>query len=147
MGIGMIITYAIIAGCLVSVQGAVNSQLGTLLSHPLQAAFISFLVGTLGLWIMVLLLNESLPQLSQLKTIPIKLYVGGLLGAVFITSTIVLIPKIGVANMLIAALIGQIIGSLVLDHFGLFGVPQKAIELSRIAGAGCVILGLYIINK
>ncbi|WP_126453229.1 DMT family transporter [Sulfuriflexus mobilis] len=147
MGMGMIISFAIVAGGLVAIQGAVNSQLGTLLSHPLQAAFISFLVGTLGLWIMVLILNESLPQLSQLKAIPIKLYVGGLLGAAFITATIVLIPKIGVANMLIAALIGQILGSLVLDHFGLFGVPQKPIEISRMAGAGCVVLGLYFINK
>lgn len=147
MSIPLIIFFAVIAGGLVAVQGAINSQLGVLLSHPLQAAFISFIVGSIGLWLVVMFMHTGMPTLSILKGIPPKLYIGGLFGAAFITATIIFIPKIGVANMLIATLLGQILVSLLIDHFGWLGVPQKPVEASRLIGASLVIVGLFFINN
>ena len=40
-------------------------------------------------------------------------------------SATVLAGKIGVANFILMAVTGQIMSSMVIDHFGLFGVPIR----------------------
>jgi transporter family-2 protein len=57
------------------------------------------------------------------------------------------VPKIGVANVLIAAVAGQLILSLIIDNYGLMGVPKQHISFSRIAGTLLVVAGLYLVNK
>lgn len=143
----LMITLAIIAGGLTALQGAFNANLGKTLSHPLQATLISFTVGTLGTLATLALLRAGLPSLSRLAGIPPYLFLGGLFGALFITATILFIPKIGVASMLVAALLGQMLISLGIDHFGLFGVPVHTASLQRFAGVGFVILGLFLLTR
>jgi len=143
----LIIMLAIGAGGLTAIQGAFNAKLGRLLSHPLQATLISFCVGTLGTLGAIAMLRAGYPSLARLQGIPPYLFLGGLFGALFVTSTVLFIPKIGVASMLVAALLGQILISLCLDHFGLFGVPVQTASLQRIAGALFVLLGLYLLTR
>lgn len=143
----LVIVLAMSAGGLVALQGVVNSQLGKVLSHPLQAALLSFAVGWLGLFLATLMFGTGLPSLVQLATLPSRLWLGGLLGAAFITATILLIPKIGVANMLVAAVAGQVVVALVLDHYGVLGALQQSITLTRALGTILVITGLVIINQ
>lgn len=137
----------ILVGCLVALQGAINSQLGKVLSHPLQAAFISFLTGTIVLMIALWVSKFGFPTYSQVSTVHPSLLIGGIFGAIFVTSTILFIPKIGVANVLIAAVTGQMLLSLILDHFGLFGLDKQPASISRIAGVLFVVLGLYLVNR
>jgi len=142
----IILVLAIIAGGLTAVQGAFNANLGKLLEHPLQATLISFTIGTCGCLAAMLLLKAGLPPLARLSSIPPYLFLGGLFGALFITATVLFIPKIGVASMLIAALLGQMLISLVLDHFGWFGLPVHSISIQRLAGVSLVIIGLYLLT-
>ncbi|WP_025864743.1 DMT family transporter [Prolixibacter bellariivorans] len=143
----LIIFLVMIVGSLVAWQGAINAQLGKMLSHPLQAAFISFLGGTLALAAALLIMQIGFPSFHAVKGIPPYLLIGGLLGAIFVTSVILFVPKIGVANVLIAAVAGQLILSLIIDNYGLLGVPKQPIAASRIAGTLLVIAGLYLVNK
>lgn len=143
----LMIILAVIAGGLTAIQGAFNANLGKVLAHPLQATLISFVVGTLGTLVTLALMRAGLPSVSRLAGIPPYLFLGGLFGALFITATIFFIPKIGVASMLVAALLGQMLISLVLDHFGMFGVPVHSATLQRFAGVGFVILGLYLLTR
>jgi len=143
----LVISLAFIAGGLLAFQGAVNSELGKTLSHPLQAALISFSIGVIGLSAVIVTSTAGFPSLSQLTNIPTRLWIGGLLGATFITATIVLIPKVGVANMLVAVVAGQVVASLFVDHFGLFGVLQQSVSSTRLIGAGLVVSGLFVFTK
>ena len=147
MGKVSAIMLAVLAGGLIPLQGAVNSKLGNLLSHPLQAAFISFFTGTMVLAVLMQVLNVGYPSFTQLKQINMFMYFGGILGVTFITANIIFIPKIGVVLMLLAALFGQLIVSIVFDHNGYFDVPQKSIDVNRIMGLFCVIFGLYFMQK
>jgi len=143
----LIVLLAVGAGGLTAIQGAFNANLGRVLSHPLQATLISFCVGTLGTLGAITLLRAGLPNFARLQGVPPYLFLGGLFGALFVTATVLFIPKIGVASMLVAALLGQMLISLVLDHVGLFGVPVHAASLPRIAGALFVLLGLYLLTR
>jgi bacterial/archaeal transporter family-2 protein len=144
---GWMIALAILAGGLTAVQGAFNAQLGRLLSHPLQATLISFAVGTLGAFAACLLLGTGFPTPTKLLAVPPWLLVGGLFGALFITATILFIPQIGVASMLVAALFGQILVSLALDHAGLTGGTAVPLSATRILGAMFVLAGLYLLTR
>lgn len=143
----IMVLLTVLVGCLVAVQGAINAQLGKELTHPLQAAFISFLAGTLVLALALAFAKFGFPTLNQLTSVHPKLLIGGVFGAIFVTSTILFIPKIGVANVLIAAVTGQMFLSLILDHFGLFGLDKQPASLARISGVLLVIVGLALVTK
>lgn len=137
----------IVVGSLVALQGAINAQLGRLLTHPLHASLISFLGGVITLIIAALIMRTGLPTFQQLSGIPAYLFIGGILGAIFVSAVIVTVPKIGIANVLIAALAGQLILSLIIDHFGWLGVPKQPVNIYRIIGSLMVVAGLFLVNK
>jgi len=147
MSRGLMIALAVLAGGLTAVQGAFNAQLGRLLSHPLQATLVSFSVGTLAVIVACLLLGAGFPAPATLLAVPPWLLIGGLFGALFVTATVLFIPHIGVASMLVAALFGQMLVSLALDHAGLYGGGAIALSPVRIAGALFVLAGLYLLTR
>ena len=71
---------------------------------------------------------------------------GGLFGAFFVGIAIVMVPRLGAATTLALIVVGQMICSLAMDHFGLFGVPQHPVSLMKAAGAVFLILGVALIR-
>ena len=119
----MLLAAALFAGGIIPIQGAVNARLGQLLRHPLQATFISFLGGLIGVMLLLACIRPPLPTKDTISGTPLYLYSGGLFGVIFVTTVLMLIPRIGVATMLATAITGQLIVSLVIDHFGWLNVP------------------------
>jgi len=138
---------ALIIGGLLAVQGSINSQLGSILKNPLQAAFISFFVGTVTLFVLNVLMRTELPTKSFIAEMPIYLFVGGIMGAIYVSSAIILIPKIGVATMLGASIGGQMIVASIIDHYGFFNIPVHAISPGRIVGILLLIAGVFLIQR
>ena len=142
----VIVTIMFFIGGMIALQGAVNAQLGKFLDHPIHSAMFSFGSGFVALMISALSLKTGYPSLGKILSAPKIILIGGLLGTVFVTSCIIFIPKIGIANVLLAALCGQIIFSLLFDYFGAFGTPRQAIDFKRGLGALLVLSGVIIIN-
>ncbi len=140
-------TIAILIGGLLAVQGSINSQLGGFLKHPIQASFTNFLVGTICLFILNLILRTEVPKAEVLSQIPVYLFFGGILGAIFVSSVVILIPKIGVATMLGATIGGQMIVATVIDHFGWFSVNPQPVSIGKIAGILFIIVGVFFIQR
>ena len=138
--------FIVFVGSLIAIQGVANSALGKHLGEPLHAALISFGSGFLLLLVLTLTFTEGLPDISKVAAAPKVTLIGGALGVVYVTSMILFVPKIGVASALIAALCGQVILSILLDHFGVLGLQANAASPSRIAGGLLIILGLFLIN-
>jgi transporter family-2 protein len=117
----LFVLLAILAGGMLPVQGVVNSQLGRVLDNVVLATLISFIVGSLTLLVVFLLRNNwsTGSSLDGLREAPPMLYIGGVLGAIYVTAVAALIPKIGVANTMIAVILGQVLLSLLLDHLGI----------------------------
>jgi bacterial/archaeal transporter family-2 protein len=136
----------IFAGSLIALQGSVNSALGKHFGQPLQAAFFSFGSGFLILCLACYVFKSGLPSLAKINAAPKIILIGGALGTVFVSSVIFSVPKIGVANVVLAALCGQVIFSLILDHLGAFGMTKINLNLKRITGASFVVIGLVLIN-
>lgn len=73
-------------------------------------------------------------------------WTGGLFGAMFIGAAIVAVPHLGAATVLAPIVVGQMLGSLAFDHFGLLGVPQHPATLVRLGGAALLVLGVVLIR-
>ncbi len=128
-------------------QAIVNSRLGRLTENPVLAAVISFTGGTLALSLILVFWSRGLPSIPTNVHIPWYLYIGGLLGAVYVTSALVIVPMIGTANFIAATIAGQLIMSIVIDHAGLMGVPKDPVNVSKVAGALLLVAGMLLIQR
>ena len=139
---------ALIAGMGIAAQGGINAQLRSVVGSPAMATLVSFVVGTLALVIYVLLFDRhSFSSLSPLKTMSLYKWTGGIIGAVYVCCVIILAPKIGAANTLGLVVGGQMVLAIILDHFGLLGFAQHAVNMYRVAGTILLIAGVLLIVK
>jgi transporter family-2 protein len=138
---------ALAAGAMMPTQAAINNKLAGYVENPISAAFISFFVGTIALFVYLLLTGTPLSSLLNIKDAPPIAWIGGLLGAFFVTSAVVLVPRLGVAMTFSLIIAGQMLVTLVLDHFGFLGVPVKEISLARVGGILLITLGVVIIRR
>ncbi|WP_110953724.1 DMT family transporter [Anaerosinus massiliensis] len=142
---------ALIAGMALTLQVGFNGQLRTIVGDPIFSSFISFLVGTIGLGLLFSsLLSGTYPLVdgtAMLKGIRWWMLIGGLLGAFYIFVTILVSPKIGFANMFSLVICGQIMLSVLFDHFGFLGNEIHLLTPQRMLGILFLILGVYMIQK
>jgi transporter family-2 protein len=138
---------ALVAGAMMPTQAAINNKLAGYVQSPISAAFISFFIGTVGLFIYLIASGTPIGSLFYIKEAPPVAWLGGLLGAFFVTCTVVLAPRIGVAMTFSLIVAGQMLITLVLDHFGFLGVPVKEISLARVFGVLLITVGVVIIRR
>ena len=137
---------AVIAGAVVPFQSAINANLGRGLGHPLWATLASLLVSILVLLPVILALRLPLPSLGFISKAPLWMWTGGAFGVCFISLALVLLPKLGASGFIALALSGQILASLVLDHFGLFGLVERQLTAPRLLGVLMLIGGVALIQ-
>lgn len=141
------IVLALIAGTLVAVQPGINALLSKHVAHPVQASVISFSAGLLTLLVVCLALGHKLPRPSMLLDAPWWLWIGGgMVGAFFVTTALVVAPKIGAAYWVSLVVAGQVLASLALDHFGVLGFRRQPIDWNALLGAGLVIAGVAVVS-
>jgi transporter family-2 protein len=138
---------ALVAGAVLPVQTAVNNKMAVTVGSPVLGALVSFAVGTLSILIYSLASGESFASLTSSKDAPAIAWIGGLLGAFFVTATIILMPRIGVAMTISLIIAGQLITALVMDHFGLLGLEVRQVTPLRVVGVVLVGLGAVLIRK
>lgn len=138
---------ALFAGLLLPLQAGINSGLRGSLGHPLLATLASFLVGTVGLAMVLVGARVPLPSTTSLATPSWWQWSGGLLGAVYIMVSIVVAPRLGAATMIATIVAGQMLASLLLDHFGLVGYVPHALNGWRLLGGLLVISGVILIQR
>ena len=83
--------------------------------------------------------------MEQFHGMPAFLFLGGVFGGVFVVLMIVVAPRIGVGPTTLAAVCGQIVASLVIDHFGLLGLARAPINGLQVIGAGMLVVGTFLV--
>ncbi|WP_212515092.1 DMT family transporter [Acinetobacter soli] len=129
-------------GIAMAIQTALNTQLRESLHSPLQAAFISFLIGTIVLGLLVSFEDATKPSLAQLGQIPWYLWLGGFLGVYAISVSIYTAPKFGFLTLSGVIIFGQLGMSMLLDHFGWLGNQKVPVNWQRVLGAIMIFAGV-----
>ena len=137
----------LVAGALMPLQAGVNAQLARWVGHPVTASLVSFAVGTLALLAYTAAARPPLPTLSALGSAPWWVWVGGLLGGVFVTAAAAFAPRLGAATFISITIAGQVLVSILLDHFGVVGFAARPLTVPRLLGALLLIAGVLLVRK
>lgn len=134
-------------GFLLPVQVGINAELAKFINSPVIAALISFAVGTICLFASVVLLKVPLPVLGQITVIPTWAWGGGIIGATVVLGSIIAGPKIGALALVGILLVGQLVASVLIDHFGWLGFPIQKMNVVRLAGIVLLVVGFFLIRR
>ena len=136
---------AVCAGLGITLQTTLNGQLAKGVGgDSVAAALFSFTAGAVCLGVFSLMRGGIVASLAAIPAQPWWSLLGGLLGAGALLSYVVLAPKIGLSALLGLAIAGQIVSSLVIDHFGLMGASERPVSLVKLAGSMVMLAGLAI---
>lgn len=143
----LLVLLGLLAGAGLPLQAGINSAMRTYAGGPIWAALVNFVVGGVGLALFLLLQRSPVPSLGALGRAPWWSWTGGLLGAVFVSSAVVLTPRLGVAVTLSLIVGGQMAGALLLDRLGAFGVVARELTAGRLLGAALVVAGVVLLQR
>lgn len=139
------IALAIFIGMLLPLQALINAALGKQSFGALFASLCSFGVGTAALLLWWLCTRPSFDA-ATLARVPWWAWAGGLIGAVYVASATLLVPRLGAAALICLVVFGQIVGSLLLDQFGVLHARQP-IDAVKLGGAALVLVGAVLVVK
>lgn len=141
MGLGL----AVFIGMLLPLQALINAALGRQTFGPLFASLASFTVGTLVLlaWWAA---TKPVFVPAALGKVPWWAWLGGVIGALFVASATLLVPRLGAASLICLVVAGQLVGSVALDHFGVLHARQPVDGL-RVLGLLLVIGGALLVVR
>jgi bacterial/archaeal transporter family-2 protein len=134
------------AGVSVAFQQVLNANLRMELGSAWWAGFISYLTGTLAMLAIAVASGEPWLSGAMAERTSWISWTGGLFGAIFIATAILMVPRFGAATVLALVVVGQMLGSVAFDHFGLLGIQQHSANPVRLAGAAFLILGVVLIR-
>jgi bacterial/archaeal transporter family-2 protein len=138
---------AVASGFSIVIQQALNTNLRTELNSAVWSGFASYFVGMASMIIVIAVLREPIPSMAVAARIPLWAWSGGVFGAIFIASAIVLLPKVGAATFIALLVTGQMLASVAFDHFGILGLVQRSIDLPRVIGVALLIGGVVLIRR
>jgi len=139
--------FGVIAGACIATQAPINVQLGKGLGLPIAAAAVSFLAGGIVLWLLTFTFARIQGvSLDFSAPAPWMFVAGGLLGAVYVFSTVILTPIMGAAAVMALSVTGQMIAGMALDKVGFMGMAVREISMGRIAGAVLLVAGAVMIR-
>lgn len=142
-----LVAMAAFAGGMLPLQFAINAQLADRAgSNAIWAGMVSVACSTVALTAVALLTLDRWPRLSVIKDIPLWMWGGGLIGALFVVSSTFVLPRVGAGVFVASVLLGQIVVSMTVDHNGWFGASVEPVSMTRIIGVLLIFGGLYLIR-
>ena len=133
---------AVAAGGALPFQAGINARLATFVGGPIRASAISFAVGTVVLVLVALVATRGVVSSGRLGSVPWWGWLGGAVGAGYVASAVAAAPRLGALNLFAAVIFGQLLCSVVLDHFGVL-YREHSLSAGRIAGV--VLLGAGVV--
>ena len=127
---------------ILAIMISLNGEVGNVAGNYASSVIIHF-VGLIGILI-VLIATKS--KFKNLKGIPFYMFTGGLIGILTVLFTNIGFMGLGVSLTVSLSLLGQLVTSLVIDHFGYFDMPVVKFDKKKILGLVIIIAGIYVMT-
>ncbi|MBE0618226.1 MAG: DMT family transporter [Proteobacteria bacterium] len=142
----LLIVVLFVVGALSALQPSVNARLAERVGGVLPSATVSFAVGALAL-LAVLAAGGRTATLKGVTGAAWWELSGGLLGAAYVSATILAFPRVGTAAGMAAVIAAQLTAGLFLDRMGAFGFRQIALDWRRVVGVALLLLGAALVQR
>lgn len=135
------------AGVLLIFQPLMNAILARAIGSPYGATLVSLVVSLTGAVVMVAFTGRGTMTRETLATVPWWVFLAGLVGLVFVLAGVTIAPVTGALLFIVCIIAGQLVGALVTDHFGLFGIAVRHVTPSRLLGLALVLAGAVLVQR
>ena len=130
-------------GVVLAVHLAMNGKVGAVLNNARVGNALFWCIGAVGA-VIIGLTGWGSGALQPLKQVHPVLLTAGLMGACLVFAIAWLIPQVGAGPVMITLLAGQVIGGLLMSHFGWLGSPVQPITLMKLIGVAVMIGGVSL---
>jgi transporter family-2 protein len=141
---GVAVAATVVAGGFIALQAPINAGLGKKVGS-LPAATVSFTIGTLVLIAITLLFSDGFGQVGEARHLAWYYLIGGVLGAVYVTTALIAVRTLGAGGVTGATIAGQLVMSVVLDKLGILGLAERGLTPGRIAGVVLLAAGTFLV--
>lgn len=131
-------------GMALAIQGQINGSLGKKIG-VIEGAFFNFALGSVALLFVLLFFGNG--HISAISAVPKWQLIGGFLGAFFVLIQVLVVPKIGISTTFLAVIVGQIVLSVIIDHFGLVGAERRPVNLNKLGAILLMFIALFLYTK
>jgi transporter family-2 protein len=136
---------AVAAGGALPFQAGINARLATFIGGPIRASAISFAIGTVVLVLLALVATRGVVSTGRLGSVPWWGWLGGAVGAGYVASTVAAAPRLGALNLFAAVIFGQLLCSVVLDHYGVL-YREHGLNAGRLVGVALLAAGVALVR-
>jgi len=144
MGFWVVIAIGLLGGVAVGLQSPLAGAIGKRVGGT-ASSFIIHLSG--AIFSGILLLLEGGENIRGWVKLPWYMLSAGIFGLILYQTINVTLPRLGSTMMITLIIIGQLVVGIIIDHFGLFGVTMRHIDLTRILGVIALLIGGYLIAR
>jgi bacterial/archaeal transporter family-2 protein len=134
---------ALLAGTALSFEGVIYGELGKSIGQ-LETSFYNFFMGSIIMGLLWLFFGKG--KLSYVVEAPKWSLLGGILGVVYLTSIVISVPFVGVGITMVAVIIGQLVMSMVIEHYGWLGSQKSRMNKEKIFAVLSMIIALVLVN-
>jgi bacterial/archaeal transporter family-2 protein len=142
---GLAVFFMAVVGGLIALQAPINAGLGKA-TGTFAAALVSFAVGTLLLTAIVVVSGKA-GGVAEATSVEWYYLLGGILGAAYVFTALVLVDEIGAGGVAAATVTGQLTTSVVLDRLGVLGLEETPLTWERALGVALLLGGTYLIVR
>ncbi|WP_299738509.1 DMT family transporter [uncultured Roseobacter sp.] len=135
----------LLAGIGIPLLAALNAALGVRIGSPAAAATVLFAVAFLTCAVVMVLTGPQ--ALAKVASAPRHLFLAGVLIAFYVLTITYIAPTFGVGNAVFFVLLGQLISTAAIDHFGLFGARVTPMDATRAFGIALMAAGVFVTQK
>ena len=143
---GLAVMLTVVVGGLIALQAPINSGLGQAVG-TFAAATISFMLGTAVLVAITVLAGGGFGDVGEASGLAGYYLVGGLLGAAYVTTALVVVRHLGAGGVTAATIAGQLATSVLIDRLGILGLDQRPLSIQRLAGVALLAAGTFLVVR
>jgi transporter family-2 protein len=147
VGKALYVAAAVAIGVCVSLQPPINAVMARILGSTWLAASISIAISLILALLVWSTWSQGAGDLAQARALPWWVIIGGIVGLVFVAGGVIVAPALGVALFFVCVVAGQLLGSILADQWGAFGMPVKPINLTKLLGLLLVLTGAALFRS
>ncbi len=133
----------IFLGVVLALHLAMNGKVGSVLNNARVGNALFWTIGAVAALILGMT-GWREEALTPLKDVHPALLTAGAMGATLVFAIAWLIPQAGAGPIMIMLIAGQIMGGMLLSHFGWLGSPVERITLAKLGGVGLMLAGVFL---
>lgn len=144
----LLLLLGIVAGMVVPFQTSINSRLSMYTRSSFYASTISFATGMLFLIFINIIVNPQVftADFYSHQSLSYVWFVGGIIGVIFLTGNLLLLPRLGASLTVVMTISGQIIMGVLIDTFGWFDASHEPFTFVKSIGIIVLFIGILLMN-